>query len=89
MYRIINTKTGIDIGFADTIRYIADNGGTYIEVKKELATGIAYKSTPYSLIGTSGIEGLDTVAIFEVSDSDYATQIKKMTDELLLSVLKG
>ncbi len=89
MYRIINITTGEDVGFADEIRYIRDNDGVYVEAAAETATGISYRSIPYSLADTDGIDGLDTVFLLTVQNSEYATETKRLTDELLLSMLKA
>lgn len=89
MYRITNTTTGEDIGFADSIRYIVDKDGVYVTADKEDATGIAYKSKAYSLADTDGIEGLECVIVSDVAVGGVVTQTKQLADELLLSILKG
>lgn len=65
MYRI-NTLDGIEVGITETLRYIkVHENGSFVQATDDEAVGIAFKSTPYNLIGHDEIEGADTVIISE------------------------
>lgn len=85
MYRIFK-EDGTQIGVADELNYIkVSSNGTFILCNKEEAVGLAFNGTPYSLMGTVGIESLDKVtATFveyskEIVDSQTVNSINFVT----------
>lgn len=85
MYRIFK-EDGTQIGVADELNYIkVSANGTFILCDKEEAVGLAFNGTPYSLMGTEGIESLDKVtATFveyskEIVDSQTVNSINFVT----------
>lgn len=85
MYRIFK-EDGTQIGVADELNYIkVSSNGTFILCDKEDAVGLAFNGTPYSLMGTEGIESLDKVtATFveyskEIVDSQTVNSINFVT----------
>lgn len=85
MYRIFK-EDGTEIGVADELNYIkVSSNGTFILCEEDEAVGIAFNGTPYSLMGTEGIESLDKVtATFveyskEIMDSKTVNSINFVT----------
>lgn len=85
MYRIFK-EDGTQIGVADELNYIkVSSNGTFILCDKDEAVGLAFNGTPYSLMGTEGIESLDKVtATFveyskEIVDSQTVNSINFVT----------
>lgn len=85
MYRIFK-EDGTEIGVADELNYIkVSSNGTFILCDKDEAVGLAFNGTPYSLMGTEGIESLDEVtATFveyskEIVDSQTVNSINFVT----------
>lgn len=83
MYRIINTKTGAEIGSTEAPRYIKlSENGTKIEATPEEALGIAYKSTAYNLFGREGVGAEETVLLSEYDAGDNVAETVKNTDSI-------
>ena len=83
MYRIINVNGGAEIGITEKPRYIKKSkSGQNIEAPKEEATGIAYKSTPYNLLGTEGVGADDTVLLSEYDAGDNVADTAKNTTSI-------
>jgi hypothetical protein len=85
VYRIFK-EDGTEIGVADELNYIkVSSNGTFILCEESEAVGIAFNGTPYSLMGTEGIESLDKVtATFveyskEIMDSKTVNSINFVT----------
>lgn len=85
MYRIFK-EDGTEIGVADELNYIkVSSNGTFILCEEDEAVGIAFNGTPYSFMGTEGIESLDKVtATFveyskEIMDSKTVNSINFVT----------
>ena len=88
MYKITKID-GTEVGYTDTVIYIkiAPNG-CFIQTTKDNATGVAYDSTPYSLFGSNGIDGADTVIVTEVDSARYEKP-KIRADIDYLAVMAG
>ena len=77
MFRIIKTD-GTELGVTESVNYIKiHKNGCYTTATKEDAIGIAFRSTPYNLMGHEDIADADTVFVREIDvDSifeQYAT----------------
>lgn len=89
MYRIIRID-GTELGITDHINFIkVSETGDFTLTTKDLATGVAYQSYPYNLMGHEAIEGADTVVISEFDGGETLTMQQAMTDELIMTVLGG
>lgn len=90
MYRIIDVNTGVEIGVTETPRYIKKSkSGHNVQTERKDATGIAYKSDPYNLVGTSGIGAEVTILLkeFDGGDNVAATNENRSSiDELELAL---
>lgn len=66
MYRIIKID-GTELGITDSVNYIriSDNG-CYTNATQQEATGVAYQSIAYNLVGHSEIDGADTVVVSKI-----------------------
>lgn len=83
MYRIINTNGGAEIGVTENPRYIKKSkSGQNIGATKEEAQGIAYKSTPYNLLGTEGIGAEETVILSEYDAGDNVAETARNTGSI-------
>ena len=73
IYKIVNADTNELIGITDNPRYIYLKGtGSLVPAeRKQDATGVAYKSTPYNLVGTIGVGAETTVVVFELDNGDF------------------
>ena len=73
MYRII-TLDGTELGMTDSVLYI-----------KITASGsfVAFRSTPYNLVGHSDIEGADTVVVATVDGGEKVNSIESTINVLL------
>lgn len=71
MYKIV-LDTGKVLGYTDNIRWIKKHdNGCYVTCPVNEATGVAFKSIPYSLSSTAPLEGAKGVVyVFEEVDAD-------------------
>lgn len=83
MYRIINTKDGVEVGATDKPVYIKRNpNGVFVETTREQARGVAYKSTPYNLCRTDGVGAEDTVVVREYDGGDDAVETLRNAESI-------
>ena len=85
LYKIIDTSTGEIIGMTATVNYIRKKPetGVLVTAKKiQDATGIAYKSIPYNLSGTVGIDADITVIISEFDEAEFMQELKSSAEML-------
>ena len=79
MYRIININ-GTELGNTDTVNYIRiGKSGCFVPTNKKNAIGVAYKGTPYNLMGSDVIENAETVIIVEI---DSGTTIDNLSQSV-------
>lgn len=86
MFRIININ-GAVLGNTDTVNYIrVAKNGCFVPTNKKNAIGVAYKGTPYNLLGFQNIEGADTVIVVDVDSGtaidDLNIGIEANSDQL-------
>ena len=85
LYKIIDTSTGEIIGMTAAVNYIrrkSETGALVVAKKIQDATGIAYKSIPYNLSGTDGIDADITVVISEFDEAEYMHELKNSAEML-------
>ena len=71
MYKIESTS-GVVLGYVDEPRYIRlSKNGSYVQAPKELATGVAFNSNPYHLVGKDELKGaLDYVFVVKIDSGE-------------------
>ncbi len=90
MYRIINTKSGADLGAVDKVVYIkVGESGDFTPVAEDEAIGVALNGSAYNLFGHEEIEGADTVIVSEFDGGALVAEQQKIIDSLLISALEG
>ena len=88
MYRII-TLDGTELGMTDSVLYIKiTESGSFAPTTKDEAIGVAFRSTPYNLVGHSDIEGADTVVVAKCDGGALGAHQRDLVDELILSALE-
>lgn len=88
MFRVIKVD-GTELGVTDEVTYIkVGASGSYIDVPADEATGVAFKSEPYNLLGHNEIEGADTVIVSEFDGGNSIYSQQKIVDNLIVSVLE-
>ena len=86
MYRII-TLDGTELGMTDSVLYIKiTESGSFAPTTKDEAIGVAFRSTPYNLVGHSDIEGADTVVVAAVDGGGEKVNSIESTINVLLGV---
>ena len=93
MFKVINTKTGAEIGVTEKPHFIKKSStGCFIKATEKKAQGVAYKSKPYNLQGRAGVGAEDTVILIEYDGGDIATALSEQSaviDSLIISSLEG
>ena len=88
MYRII-TLDGTELGMTDSVLYIKiTESGSFAPTTKDEAIGVAFRSTPYNLVGHSDIEGADTVVVAKCDGGALVAHQRDLVDKLILSALE-
>ena len=85
LYKIIDTSTDEIIGMTAAVNYIRrkpETGALVVAKKIQDATGIAYKSTPYNLSGTDGIDADITVVISDFDEAEFMQELKSSAEML-------
>lgn len=83
MCRIIKTD-GTELGITESVRYIKiGTYGDFVVATEEEAIGVAYKGTPYNLIGHSEIENADTVVVSVIDGGDEVGSMSNTINILL------
>lgn len=84
MFEIINQTINQSIGFTDNPRYIyLSPNGSYVQCDEQIAQGIAYKSTPYNLLGREPLNAeIDTVFLREIDTGKILWDLKQEVDAL-------
>lgn len=82
MYKIIKTD-GTVLGLVETVIYIKKHptNNCYTNATEMDATGVAYNSTPYNLIGHNEIENTDTVIVSLVDGGNEIGGLKEKDAE--------
>ena len=93
MFKIIDAKTGAEIGITEKPRYIKKKAksGAFVPTDKENAQGIAFEGKPYNLIGKDGIGVEDTVILVEYDGGEVPTALAEQSaviDSLIISTLE-
>ena len=79
MYRIITL---------DVLYIKITESGSFAPTTKDEAIGVAFRSTPYNLVGHSDIEGADTVVVAKCDGGALVAHQRDLVDELILSALE-
>lgn len=76
MRSIVNTKDNSQIALVEEVKYITvSDNGTYLLCGEEEARGVSLNGTPYSLLGTDGLPGIeDTVMVIKVDGGTALTE---------------
>ena len=73
----------------DSVLYIKiTESGSFAPTTKDEAIGVAFRSTPYNLVGHSDIEGADTVVVAKCDGGALVAHQRDLVDELILSALE-
>lgn len=82
MYKIINTESGEQLGIVISPNYILKKEETdnLITVKANNAEGVAYRSTPYNLLGKQGVGAEETVVLVEFDEGEMLEELKSGID---------
>lgn len=66
MYKLIK-KDGAELGYTEKVNYIKiHTNGCFVSTTESNATGVAFESIPYNLLGHNEISGADTVIVVSV-----------------------
>lgn len=84
MYRIINTENHQLIGFIVEPHYIRikPSTGAFVSTDSLHAQGIAYRSTPYNLMGKEGVGAQTTVLLEEFDITDLIVDIPDLENAI-------
>ena len=90
MYKI-SSISGELIGYAEKIKYIKINKrGVYVETTPGQATGIAYNSTPYNLMGYKDFIDAETVVVSQIEIDSFLREISQNTANIdYISMMTG
>lgn len=84
MTRIINANTGETVGYTEEPRYIRrKDTGVLVQCREEAAGGVAFRSTPYNLRDTSGVDAAVTVYLAEVDAETAWRETEEMYQNAL------
>lgn len=84
MYRLIDTDNGAIIGLVSEPLYIriSPSNGSLVATEPRLAQGVAYKSTPYNLMGKDGVNAEKTVLVEELDITDLVFNIPDLENAI-------
>jgi len=89
MYRIINAKSGADLGAVDKVTYIKIGAsGDFATTSEDKAIGVALNGVAYNLFGHEEIEGADTVIVSEFDGGALVAEQQKTINALILNALE-
>lgn len=97
MYRVVNTNTGVTVGFTEQPRFIKKSSdGVFVQTDEQNAQGIAFESTPYNLRDREGLGVEETVMLIEIDPGENLTSTEttlaahsQTLDDLLVMTLMG
>ena len=89
MYRIIKID-GTELGVTDSVNYIkVSSNGCFTNATAEEATGVAFDSVAYNLIGHDEIENVDTVVVSKIDGGYEIKSHQTAIEGLIQTVLEG
>ena len=87
MYRIINSEGGVVIGNTEKPVYIYKKStGCFVQTDEANAQGIAFKGTPYNLLGRDGVDAEVSVILVDFDGgeitADTADKVVEIEDAM-------